>query len=314
MNDKSDMNIKWDRKTIVTAIAIVLAVIILIVIIVACKKKDCAQDVEQKIEQKDAGTGGAEGEQKKESFTMVIGGTSQQDGVGSVTGKLLATTGTTYGDAEEALMKEGTFDYVDKVPGQKTVSLAATGHDDKEVSPLDQQMMNHNEVQRIANPDGRNYCTHEEHGKIARMVNGNGGQVNLFRRGMQKSLKMKLDPLGTKVVIDEKYLPEKDRHNDLVLAGNIIPTKGYEVHVERLGEDLKGFSWSDINKVQKKKKDAGVRKGVGTAGAEAVDLSNVVVERTGVEDGVEARSDKIEQIIEGFGGRYGKAVRGNVLL
>ena len=243
---------------------------------------------------------------------MIVGGTSQQDGIGAVTGKLMATTGTTYGDAEEALMKAGTFDYVDKVAGQKTVSLAAAGHDNKEVSPLDQQMMNHNEVQRIANPDGRNYCTHEEHGKIAQMVNGNGGQVNMFRRGMQKSLKMKLDPLGTKVVIDERYLPEKDRHNDLVLAGNVIPTKGYEVHVERLGEDLKGFRWTDINKVQKQKKDAGIRKGVGTAGAEAIELSNIVVERPD-EEGVEARSDKIEQIVEGFG-RYGKAVRGNVLL
>jgi hypothetical protein len=311
MNDKSDMNIKWDRKTIVTAIAIVLAVVILVVIVGCCRKdQDGDQKVEQPPEQKVEQP--PVDQQKKEPFTMIVGGTSQQDGIGAVTGKFMATTGTTYGDAEEALMKAGTFDYVDKVPGQKTISLAAAGHDDKEVSPLDQQMMNHNEVQRIANPDGRNYCTHEEHGKIAQMVNGNGGQVNMFRRGMQKSLKMKLDPLGTKVVIDEKYLPEKDRHSDLVLAGNVIPTKGYEVHVERLGEDLKGFSWTEINKVQKQKKDAGIRKGVGTAGAEAIDLSNIVVERPD-DEGVEVRSDKIEQIVEGFG-RYGKAVRGNVLL
>jgi hypothetical protein len=134
------------------------------------------------------------------------------------------------------------------------------------------------------------------------MVHGAGSNdVNLFKRGTTKSLKMQIDPLGTQMVIDEKYLPEKDRHGSMRVVKNVIAGKGYDVNIERLGESLKGFSWAKINRERVIDRENGIIQGVGKAGTSVIETDNI--NKIGSTEDV----NKMEQF---SAGKYGNVVRG----
>ena len=317
------MDFKFDKQTIIWTSVVVIAVVVLVIVYIRSRKSDDVQEKEKQenSQNEQPSAPPSNDEQKKpadarEAFTVVMNGANQLGTIGSITGDLVATTGTTWGDAEKALIKDGRIDYADGDNG-KGITLAAAGYENEEVSPLDQQMQNHNEVLRVANPDNRNYCTHEEHSQIAQMVHGGGSNtVNLFKRGTTKSLKMTIDPLGTQMVIDEKYLPEKDRHGSMKVVKNVIAGKGYDVNVERLGENLAGFSWAKINTVKQSDKEHGVVQGVGTAGTMNIVTDNrhggAVVNKV---DNAEPESVQEQFRKERFdAGKYGTVVKGNALM
>ena len=279
---------------VIGLIAITLLVFAICFWVERAKKKE-----EEKENDKPEGDKPAGDADKRESFTVVMNGKNEWGNIGSITGDFVATTGTTWGDAEERLVKDGRIDYVDGGADGKVVTLGAIGMDGEGISPLDAQMEKHNEVLRIANPDNRNYCDHDEHTQIANLVHGAGSNdVNMFKRGTTKSLKMSIDPLGTQMVIDEKYLPEKDRHGSMKVVKNVIAGKGYDVNVERLGENLAGFSWGKVNRVRLEDRERGVIQGVGVAGTGEVMTDN--------------RGAGMESAVAGSEiGKYGMGVVGN---
>lgn len=283
-----------------STIVIGLIAITFIVFAICFWVEHAKKNKEEKEQQKDDTSGDKPGnEDKRESFTVVMNGKNEWGNIGSVTGDFVATTGTTWGDAEGALIKDGRIDYVDGGDNGKVVTLGAVSADGEGTSPLDAQMEKHNEVLRIANPDNRNYCDHDEHTQIANLVHGAGSNdVNMFKRGTTKSLKMSIDPLGTQMVIDEKYLPEKDRHGSMKVVKNVIAGKGYDVNVERLGENLAGFSWGKIGRVRLEDRERGVIQGVGVAGTGSVETDN--------------RGAGMESAVAGSEiGKYGMGVIGN---
>ena len=303
---KLNMQFKFDKQTIMWVVVAIIIIGLVIVYVKSRKNAGAGEQDQRKEEQKEDQSAGEQKEEQpageqKESFTVVMNGTNQLGTIGSITGDLVATTGTTWGDAEKALIRDGRIDYADGDNGNG-ITLGAQGYRDQEISPLDQQMKNHNEVLKLANPDGRQYCTHEEHSQIAQMVHGAGSNdVNLFKRGTTKSLKMQIDPLGTQMVIDEKYLPEKDRHGSMRVVKNVIAGKGYDVNIERMGESLKGFSWAKINREQVIDRENGIVQGVGKAGTGMVETDNIGA----------VMNTENEPVMESYSaGKYGRAVRG----
>lgn len=288
------MGFNIDKKWIIAGIATIVVVAVVVAVIVCRKKKSEKGSAEESVEGFVSSQIPFNNSVNKERFTIALGAQSTQDAVGSVSGTIVGTTGTTRGDAEKALMQEGKFDYADGV--EYAVSLPANVG---EMSPLDNQLKLHAQTLEIAERNN-GMPSHEDHKQIADNVQSGGmNSVNIFKRGMKKSLKMTLDPLGVQGVIDEKYLPERERNGDLRVVGTVIPIKGYDINVERMGESLKGMSWRKVQEeVQKGRKENGVMGSV--KGGLNLNMDDMVADVAGGNEASEETVEVEDVIREGF--------------
>lgn len=82
----------------------------------------------------------------------------------------------------------------------------------------------------------------------------NNANNNLFTRAGSTPTKLYIAPNEVRCVIDEKYLPERDKNRQVATVGTVIPTQGYDLNVERIGEALTDthFSSFSCNKNRKR--------------------------------------------------------------
>ena len=66
----------------------------------------------------------------------------------------------------------------------------------------------------------------------------NNANNNLFTRAGSTPTKLYIAPNEVRCVVDEKYLVERDKNRQIATVGTIIPTQGYDLNVERIGEAL----------------------------------------------------------------------------
>lgn len=85
-------------------------------------------------------------------------------------------------------------------------------------------------------------------GKIASAANNNSH--NIYSRGGTIPTKMIIAKNEIRGVIESKYLPERDKNRKLAAVDTVIHHKGFDVNIERLGENLLDthFSNSSNNK------------------------------------------------------------------
>ena len=76
----------------------------------------------------------------------------------------------------------------------------------------------------------------------------------MYTRAGSKPTKMIIEPNGIRGVIDEKYLPDRDKNHKISTVQTVIPIQGYDVNIERLGEYLTDTHFSKISKNGKHKR------------------------------------------------------------
>lgn len=74
---------------------------------------------------------------------------------------------------------------------------------------------------------------------------------NLYNRGTARPTKMILAKNETRAVIDEKYLPYKDRNQQIAVVGTIIESPGFDVNIERMGEEFDGMHLASVSNHRK---------------------------------------------------------------
>ena len=77
-------------------------------------------------------------------------------------------------------------------------------------------------------------------------TNNNANQ-NLFNRAGDRPTKLYLAPNEVRCVIDEKYMSERDKNQQVSVVGTIIPTQGYDLNIERIGENLLDTHFSAVS-------------------------------------------------------------------
>ena len=181
----------------------------------------------------------------------------------------------------------------------------------------------HLDIQAIDNKAVQGYQTVSDLDTISRKINTNSNVAvnNLFTRAGSKPTKLSIAPNEIRAVIDEKYLPERDKNHKIVTVGTVVPVQGYDVNVERLGEHLLDTHFSKIsrNKAAKRMPTA--------AGANLVDGSNVSPNKAALDESVSIQGGNLGikdsvtgqvtlapidgNAVEGFRSRY---VKGSVRL
>lgn len=101
----------------------------------------------------------------------------------------------------------------------------------------------------IGNKAMGGYETKEQLKQITQQITmtNNNANNNLFTRAGDKPTKLILEPNGVRCIIDEKYMVERDKNHQIASVGTVIPTQGFDVNVDRMGEELLDTHFSAIS-------------------------------------------------------------------
>lgn len=115
---------------------------------------------------------------------------------------------------------------------------------------LDKLVKNQIDIQRInERNDGKIYSQsdlQEISSKI--QTSASSADNSLFSRAGAQVTEMLLLPSATVGVIDQDFVPERDRNNRVVVAGSAVPIQGYQFDVARLPVELsKGWMKSNTS-------------------------------------------------------------------
>ncbi|MDR2416306.1 MAG: hypothetical protein LBD75_07070 [Candidatus Peribacteria bacterium] len=92
--------------------------------------------------------------------------------------------------------------------------------------------------------------TAEEQSEISKNLttNANNANNNLFSRGGNSPIKMVLCPNEVRGVIEEEYLPERDKSRKLSVVSAVIPQQGFDIDIGRLGDEFNGTHFSTVSR------------------------------------------------------------------
>lgn len=227
--------------------ALVVLAIIVVIVFALRRRKDTNKDVveeqgadeneiESPVEQPPVEESAGE---EKEGFTLATD--AYVDPItGVIKGNRVMTTGFSRSDPQG---------YVDSVKENGSINDTMSGDlnlIDNE-SNLDKAYVQQQEIYSTI-PQDSELITHADQQKIARTAQpGSNKEFNLFARSGGKNLNMNINPLGVKAVIDEKYIPERDRHGNLEVVGTVIPVQGFDINIERMSETYKDIHFNTIN-------------------------------------------------------------------
>lgn len=114
---------------------------------------------------------------------------------------------------------------------------------------FDQVYQNQIDVQAIDDKAVGGYQQREDLTEISHKIgsNTNNANFNLFSRGGSTPTKLYLAPNEVRCVVDEKYLGDRDKNRQIATVGTVIPMQGYDLNIERMGEDLLDTHFSNFS-------------------------------------------------------------------
>lgn len=121
---------------------------------------------------------------------------------------------------------------------------------------FDKVYQNQLDIQTIDDKAVGGYQQREDLTSISHKIgsNNNNANFNLFSRGGSTPTKLLLAPNEVRCVVDEKYIPERDKNHQIATVGTVIPMQGYDVNVERMGEMLLDTHFSTYSSNKPKKR------------------------------------------------------------
>lgn len=176
----------------------------------------------------------------KESFVASPNG-AYRTSTNSYSGHNLMTNGMMNGSVDQL---HSVYDKTGHIYDDE-VSLGATPG-----NGFDKPYENQTAIQDLtAGNDGTNFQSYETLDAISRKIgsNQNNANNNLYTRAGAKPTKLVIEPNGIRGVIDAKYLPDRDKNYQIATVSTVVPVQGYDVNVERLGENLIDTHFSQIS-------------------------------------------------------------------
>lgn len=184
---------------------------------------------------------------EKEGFLLTSQNAYVSPETGAIKGPGIMTNGMTRMPLDEITKRVNSNGFV----SDDAISLGVDAGDG-----FDKVYGNHLEIQNIDDRNVNGYQSIEDLDQISRRIasNGNNGNHNLYTRAGSKPTKMVIEQNGIRGVIDEKYLPDRDKNHKIATVQTVIPIQGYDVNIERLGEYLTDTHFSKISKNGKQRR------------------------------------------------------------
>jgi hypothetical protein len=115
---------------------------------------------------------------------------------------------------------------------------------------FDELYRNHTDIQDIDNRSAQGMQSIEDLTEISKKIasSANNANHNMFSRGGSHPTKLLLAPTEIRGVIDEEFLPERDKNRQIATVQSIIHIPGFNVNTERLGQNLSQAHFSNISR------------------------------------------------------------------
>lgn len=123
-------------------------------------------------------------------------------------------------------------------------------------SGFDQVYNNQLDIQRIDDKSIGGYQSMADLDTISRKIasSSNNATNNMYTRAGSRPTKMILEPNSIRGIIDEKYLPARDKNYQIATVSTVVPVQGYDINIERIGENLIDTHFSKISRNTKTKR------------------------------------------------------------
>lgn len=218
--------------------------------------------------------------QNKEGFVLTSGPATVSPVTGAIVGQGIMTNQMT---------RMPLVDLTKKVNSNGFVSDGAISIGVSVGNGFDQLYTNQLDIQDIDNKSVNGYQQREDLADISSKIasSSNNANNNLFTRAGSTPTKLYIAPNEVRCVIDEKYLPERDKNRQIATVGTVIPTQGYDLNIERMGEALLDTHFSSISTNKKH-----VRKPTAAGATNA--NSNESPNREAVNDSIELVGNNIK--------------------
>jgi hypothetical protein len=196
---------------------------------------------------------------KRESFLLTPQGARIDKTSGALKGIGLMTDGMInrpWSEIEDSVNKTGHgFD------GGRTLGVGITDNQ------LDKMFQNHQDILTLDAQSENGMRTKEEKNEISKkLVTGaNNANNNLYFRGGAYPTKMVLAPNEIRGVIDEKYLPERDKNRKIAVVSSVIHNPGFDINTERIGVNLMDTHFSNVSRNKPTKRIPSAAGAVGTS-------------------------------------------------
>jgi hypothetical protein len=196
---------------------------------------------------------------KRESFLLTPQGARVDKTSGALKGIGLMTDGMInkpWSDIEDSVNKTGYgFD------GGRTLGVGVTDNQ------LDKMFQNHQDILNLDAQSENGMRTREEINEISKkLVTGaNNSSNNLYSRGGAYPTKMLLAPNEIRGVIDEKYLPERDKNRKIAVVSAVIHNPGFDINTERIGVNLMDTHFSNVSRNKPTKRIPSAAGAIGTS-------------------------------------------------
>lgn len=115
---------------------------------------------------------------------------------------------------------------------------------------FDQAYENQLDIQKIDDRNVGGYQSIDDLDQISRKIasGSNNANNNMYTRAGSKPVKLVIEPNSIRGVIDEKYLPERDKNYQIATVQAAVPVQGYDINVERIPEYLSNTHFSKVSR------------------------------------------------------------------
>ena len=225
--------------------AIVLLVIIVLIVLIICPfvKRDSnkTNDQNQNNQNNQSEEITDTSTNNKEGFLL----TSQNAYISPVTGAIKGP-----GIMTDGMTRSNMSNIVD------SVAKTGFGSDDSisiGVGPgngFDQAYENQLDIQKIDDRNVGGYQSIDDLDQISRKIasGSNNANNNMYTRAGSKPVKLVIEPNSIRGVIDEKYLPDRDKNYQIATVQAAVPVQGYDINVERIPEYLSNTHFSKVSR------------------------------------------------------------------
>ena len=244
-----------------------------------------------------------------ESFVMTSQPATISPVTGAIVGQGIMTNQMTRMPLDELTKQVNTNGFV--YDGDISTGIRAGGG-------FDNMYANQLDIQAIDDKAIGGYQQREDLGEISQKIasSSNNANNNLFTRAGSTPTKMYIAPNEVRCVIDEKYLPERDKNRQIATVGTVIPVQGYDLNIDRIGEELTDTHFSSFSSNGKRKRiptaaGATTSKGgdspVGNIAAEQVEINggNLKINNT-IARGADVTAPLDTTVSESFRAKYVK--------
>lgn len=123
-------------------------------------------------------------------------------------------------------------------------------------SGFDNLYSSHLDIQDIDARADNGYQQRTDLSEISQKIASAGSNAtnNIFSRAGSQPTKLLLAPNEVRCVVDEKYVSERNRNRQISTVGTVIPTQGYDLNIDRIGEELTDTHFSSISSNRRRKR------------------------------------------------------------